>query len=501
MPSNGQTNYSGGTIQLEFNEPIQLKDAKEEVLITPTFGKETKFLFKKNTVTIIPSEELSKDITYSISFRQSIQDLNEGNPAEDLTLAFSTGRYIDSLNMYGKVTTAAEAKPAEKYTVAIYQADTFNIFKHTPVYITRTAKNGTFSIQNLKPGTYHAYAFADKNKNLKVDTQSEWFGTAPVPINLPTDKDSIRIPVFKIDIRPLKMNSSRGVSNYSVIRLNKAPASYRLASIQPGDHVISHYGSNRSEITAYPPKSWPDSTAVRLTAIDSVGQAIDTTFFIKQTKQKPLKEAFKLAAKTPVLTTSTKRLHAEIGLTLPISSVRTDSIKILHDSIPIGTIKPQSITYDSTSLKITIDQEFTLPDSLTERKIILSLGKGWVHSIFQDTIATNLQRVSVKTQKTAGTIEVKATTRHKNILLQAINEKYEIIETQEIGKVNTFGNLDPAGTIIRAVEDNNNNGLWDYGNPLNKTQPERVWIYAGKDGKRQVPLRANWVVDIEWKIE
>ncbi|MFM7329992.1 MAG: Ig-like domain-containing protein, partial [Bacteroidota bacterium] len=287
LPPNGQTNFSGKTSQLEFNEDIQLKDAKEEIIITPTFGKETKFLFKKNIVLIEPSESLSKDVTYSIAFRQSIQDLNEGNPAEDLKLAFSTGQFIDSLSIYGKVTTAAEDKPAEKYTVAIYQSDTFNIYKHAPVYITRTAKNGTFSILNLKPGTYNAYAFADKNKNLKVDSQSEWFGTAPMPINLPEQKDSIRIPVIRIDTRPLKMNSSRGVSNYAVIRLNKAPATYTLKPTDKRIKLISHYGSNRSEITTYPPALFPDSTLVRLTAEDSVGQRIDTAFYIKQTKQKP----------------------------------------------------------------------------------------------------------------------------------------------------------------------------------------------------------------------
>ncbi|MFM8348898.1 MAG: hypothetical protein ACKOAR_12710 [Bacteroidota bacterium] len=152
-------------------------------------------------------------------------------------------------------------------------------------------------------------------------------------------------------------------------------------------------------------------------------------------------------------------------------------------------------------MRIYIEQEFSLTDSLSERKIILSLKKGWAESMFQDTIQANLQRITVKTQKTVGTIEVNTTTTRKNLIIQALNEKYEVLETQLLAKKNTFKNLDPAGTIIRAVQDSNQNGIWDYGNPLTKQQPEKVWIYAAKDGKRPVPLRANWVVDIEWNIE
>jgi len=500
IPTNGEINYKGQSITLEFDEAIQLKDAKEEIIITPSVGKETKYLYKKNLVTIEPGDRFQQDLTYSIAFRQSIQDLNEGNPAEDLRLAFSTGPYIDSLMIYGKVTTAAEAKPAEKFTVAIYQSDTFNIFKHAPVYIARTAKNGTFSIRNLKPGRYNVYAFNDKNKNLKVDSQNEWFGSAPSPVNIPADKDSVMIPVLRVDTRPLKMNSSRGISNFTTIRLNKAPAHYRLQSVEGHDRILSHYAGTRSEITAYPPLAAPDSIHVRLSAVDSVGQAIDTTFYIKQTKQKPIKETFKATYRNIGLTTATRMLKAEILVNIPIKTIHSDSIQVVNDSIPLSSIKSTSIKYDTMEQKLTIAEEYTLPDSLQERKIMLNFKKGWAYSIFKDTLTASNQRVSVKSQKNQGTIEVTTTTKREKIRIEAMSERYETIENQILGKTNTFKNLDPQGTVIRAFQDHNNNGKWDFGNPLTNDPPEPVWIYTGKDGKRSIPLRANWVVDIEWII-
>jgi hypothetical protein len=130
---------------LEFNEYLKLKNAKDEIIITPTI-KDPEFSVKKNIVNIELKEKLKDSTTYSISFRESIQDLNEGNPAEDLHLAFSTGPFIDSLEIAGKVTQLLKGLPAPKFTVALYQSDTFNIFKHKPVYFTQSNKKGIFKL-------------------------------------------------------------------------------------------------------------------------------------------------------------------------------------------------------------------------------------------------------------------------------------------------------------------------------------------------------------------
>jgi len=499
-PKDGEINFTGEEISLEFDEAIQLKDAKEEIIITPSVGKETQYLFKKNTVTIKPEEKFQKDVTYSIAFRQSIVDLNESNPAEDLHLAFSTGPYIDSLSIFGRVKTAAESKPAEKFTVALYQQDTFDIYKHTPIYVTRTNNLGRFVIRNLKPGRYNVYAFNDKNKNLKVDTQSEWFGTAAGPVNLPEHKDSLSIAVVRVDMRPLKLNSARGLANTTTIRLNKPPANYSLKLLDEAVPIVSHYNATRSEISAYPPKPAPDSSRVRLLAADSVDNRIDTIFYIKQTKQKSIKDDFKATYKTQTLVSATRKLHAEVIFTAPIQRINPDSIRILNDSIPLQTLKATAIAYDSSTLKLTIDQDLSLPDSLLQKKIILDYGTGWAISLFGDSLKRSSQRIIVKTPPNMATIAVAIKSNITDLIVQVLNERYEVIETQALSKINTFKNLDASGTIIRAFQDLNKNAVWDFGNPRTNMQPEPVWIYADKDNKRPVPLRANWIVEADWTI-
>ncbi|HEY3429959.1 MAG TPA: Ig-like domain-containing protein, partial [Cyclobacteriaceae bacterium] len=167
-PSNEQVNFKDTELQLSFNELIQLNNPREQIIITPSIGKKFEATARKNKVTLVFNSELQDSTTYSINFRESIEDLTEKNPAI-AKLAFSTGSYIDSLFIAGTTTDILSGSPIANYTVAVIpESDTFNIFKHSASWITLTDKRGKFLIENLKPGNYFIYAFDDKNRNLIV---------------------------------------------------------------------------------------------------------------------------------------------------------------------------------------------------------------------------------------------------------------------------------------------------------------------------------------------
>ncbi|HAC25282.1 MAG TPA: hypothetical protein DCE81_10230, partial [Cytophagales bacterium] len=90
-PLPNQKNFRGSAVELEFDEYVKLKDPKEEILISPSMGKEVNYVARKNNVIITPKRPWLDSTTYSISFRDGIQDITESNPAENLRLAFSTG--------------------------------------------------------------------------------------------------------------------------------------------------------------------------------------------------------------------------------------------------------------------------------------------------------------------------------------------------------------------------------------------------------------------------
>ena len=99
----------------------------------------------------------------------------------ELKLAFSTGSYLDSLQIKGEITELLTHEPAENYVVALYEAyDTLDPFNSPPIYLTRSNASGLYQLDNLKSGIYLIYAISDNNKNLKLDSRSEMHGFYPV---------------------------------------------------------------------------------------------------------------------------------------------------------------------------------------------------------------------------------------------------------------------------------------------------------------------------------
>src|SRR6187455_1086808 len=95
-PALGQTNFKGKEITLEFNEAVNLNNPKEQIIIIPDVNKEYTATTRKNTIKIVLDSKLKDSTTYSLNFRDAVQDVTEKNIPENLKIAFSTGDYIDS---------------------------------------------------------------------------------------------------------------------------------------------------------------------------------------------------------------------------------------------------------------------------------------------------------------------------------------------------------------------------------------------------------------------
>ena len=103
FPKQKQLNFKEKKITLEFNEAIQILNPREQLIITPTVGKDYKATANKKEVTIQFEDDFKDSTTYTINFREAVSDLTEKNAAKNLQLAFSTGPYIDSLIIEGNV--------------------------------------------------------------------------------------------------------------------------------------------------------------------------------------------------------------------------------------------------------------------------------------------------------------------------------------------------------------------------------------------------------------
>lgn len=496
-PSNNELNVTSKTIELTFSEDIKLKDPKEEILIVPTIGKNTLYKVKKRKLIIEPELALEPNTTYSINFRDGVQDITEGNPTENLRLAFSTGPTIDSLSISGSVHDIFSEKIPQKITIALYHSDTFDIFKHTPTYFTKSNKEGIFSIQNLKKDSYYVYAFEDKNKNLKVDSKTEKYGFLAKPINLNANKDSITLPLTTVDSRSLALTSVRHTDKNSRVRFNKQLDSLMIKGVPYGRSIYT-YGSDKSELIFYNTFSKGDSIKARLIAKDSIGQKLDTIIFIRYGEIKTAQETFKTKEVDINYNTNSKTLSYIWSFNKPIASITYDSMYIRYDSITSQKIDQKKIKIDTLLNLITLETKIETPTIKDEKKKHKSpqliIGKGGLISIEQDSSKRISKNIQLVTEEDLGSVAIKVETKHQKYLVQIITTDGKVVQAVNNVKEYTFKNLPPTDYKIRVIIDENENGKWDAGNFSKKREPEKVILYKSEDGKYSTPLRANWEV-------
>lgn len=488
-PSNNQVRFDGKNIELTFSEYVKLNNPKEEIIIIPSSGKKTEIVAKNNRVLIKPELDWKENTTYTINFREAVQDITESNEALDLKLAFSTGNYLDSLKIEGTVTQALSELPPDKITVAVFRSDTFNIFDHTPEYFTKANKEGNFSITNLQPGTYRIYAFEDKNKNLKVESKNEKFAFKAEPIVLNKDIKDVTLRLVNIDSRPLRLNSVRTQSDINTIRFNKYLESFTIKS---DVKVLTTYGADQTEVIAYYPSTNTDSVSVKLSATDSIQQKIDTLVYIKRDKNERIEEQFRVSYAEPKLNQETKAFTFSATYNKPLLAINLDSISVRLDSTNLVSFTHSTVRIDTINKKIFLTHSIEITDP--KKQPNLQLGKGFLISIDQDSTKAEAKTIEVATTETTAILQVEVQTKETHFITQILDLNNLLIDSRLNEKKSTFKYINPENVRIRVIVDTNKNGKWDTANYLTNTEAEQTIYYQTEEKKFETPLRANWEV-------
>ena len=176
---NFQTNFEKQRIELTFDEWVQVSDIFQQVVVSPPLDKQLDITLRKRTVRVDFADEevLKENVTYTINFGEAVKDLTERNPAENLRFVFSTGDFLDSLTFSGKIIDAQTAEPKENIRVMLYEnlADTV-VRTERPFYFAKTDKEGKFTIENVKEGTFRAFALEDGDLNYLFNQANEAIG-------------------------------------------------------------------------------------------------------------------------------------------------------------------------------------------------------------------------------------------------------------------------------------------------------------------------------------
>ncbi len=485
-PPNMSINFKAEKIRLYFDELVKLKDVQEQLIVSPPLkyppvltpqGGANKYIEVKIKDTLL------ENTTYTLNFGQSIVDNNEENPNSFFSYVFSTGDYLDSLELAGVVKDALKKEAEDFISVMLYKIDSSytdsTIYKKPPNYLTNTLDSTIiFRLNNLKEGKYTLFAIKDAAKNNVFDQKTDKIAFIKDTINLPTDSIYLlnlfqEIPDYSAAVPSLAFKNKISFGYYG----NEKEIDINLLSYIP-DTVKTYIQKERDKDTL---NYWftPFEMDSLVFAVINDTQKVVDTFTIKNRKV-----AFDSLRLTPSQT-GTLEYGVPYGIysNTPIVSFDSTKISLKHqDSIPL----PFGVRLDSIDNEVLFNWKIE-----PNEKYRIEMVPGAVTDFFGVTNDSIAFAIGTKSLSEYGnlTLNLSGNNIQYPVIVQLLNEKEEVIREMYAiePKDFEFNQLDPSKYLIRVIFDKNNNKQWDTGNYLLKIQPEKVSYYPGI-----IEMRANW---------
>ena len=506
VPENQSTHFIGKKIEITFDEFITLENANQNVMISPPLKEKLDIKLKNKTVVVKFKENLVPNTTYTINFGSAIKDLHEGNPFTDYVYSFSTGDHIDTLSITGKVVDAETMKPIENVYVGLYAADRDNLdslpMTTAPNYISKTDKEGQFSLNGLADKSYRVFALKDANANLYFDLPNEsaaFLDTLvtpsdstlkPITLRMFTEVDSTQVLLEKklIEEGLLRFVFRHPAKDAVIMTPEMLPDTFNLVTTHSAayDTVWWYFTPNVKDSLWVQVKYDTvinDSSRYSLKFKDKKG---------RNKKTEPLKVKNNLIGRGALVHDDTLTLTFSepiVRYAMRDSAVfKCDSL-IYYDTLAFEPADEQGVKYRLvTPVAADMNYHIEIPDSVffgirnrTNEAIKLDF-----HVVNDDEYG-NIY------------ITVVPPTGMKQVVVQLTNESGKVIKEQVITKNSEvmFDYLMPAKYKLRAILDADGNGKWSTGNYHRHTLPETIIDYINV-----LDLKAGWDIDLSdpWEL-
>ena len=489
-PDDNTVNFSSKTVTLTFDEYVQLKDAAKQVVVSPPVNPAPRITAVKKSIIVEFDSLPAPNTTYNLNFGNAVADNNEGNVLSGFRYTFSTGAFIDSMTVKGKITDALTLKPAEGAMAILYRSDIADslLLKSLPHYFARVSVDGSFIITNVAAGTYKLFALSEKNPNYFLDQPDEKAGFLPVPVTTPdTLVHEVRV-YTPFPARQTLKGCNVGEHGKITMGFGRQAGDITWEFIgAPPEILAALYSDKRDSLTLHLRPGVSDT--LRLKIFEN-GLFIDTlqcrTTASAQAKLTPKHTGYSLSPVTN-------------------SMLQPEKNPVIRWNAPL-------VSFDSAKVKVTtrdsvaVAAQFRFTDSLHTQLEIIAGWKEPGHYIFLEPGAVKdvygLMNDTVKwmftipEERTKGSISYKVKSQSAgDQILQLVNDKDEIIRERffENFTEGIFERLEPGTYRMRLVSDINRNGKWDAGDHLSNLQPEPV-VYD----KNAIMVRANWEVETTW---
>ncbi|MDX2173747.1 MAG: Ig-like domain-containing protein [Bacteroidota bacterium] len=500
IPVNKSLNFNTDIIILNFDEFVQVKDIVNQLIVSPKLKNEPEIVADGKKIKIkLKKEELLPNTTYRFYFGKSIADMHEGNILQNFDYVFSTGTFIDTLKLKGKVVEEVNAKPIQDMIISLYNSNEVLrdslCYTTIPNYVSRTNENGEFIFENLPYKEFKVIAFTDKNKNYLYDGEIEKIAFRDSNLVLKNDT-TIHLKAFQEEANKTFIKKiSSPYYGYSAIVYNKrSKIETRTLSEEDSKNVYFPLNSIERDTIEVFYKSITDT--FQLISHNLITKKIDTLSIIP-----------------PKQNTSLKKLQ------LPKFNINGNKLP-LNNSVELTFLNlMDTAKINSSKIKITCKEDSTINQNLIKHRWIspyklqlqtkLKEGLNYQlkidsavfyteNKIYNDSIVLDFKTES---RTDFGKLILKLLLNKKqNYLVQLINEKEQIVRETYIelslagsnARSIDFIDVPPANYQVKIIFDDNENKKWDTGNYLLNHQPERVIIHS-----KVIKVVSDWEVEEE----
>ncbi|MCO5231774.1 MAG: Ig-like domain-containing protein [Chitinophagales bacterium] len=511
-PLNYSTNFNNDKITVQFDEWVQVANLNQNLIISPPILPQPDVKVKKNLLTIDFKNPLDSNTTYSIDFGNSIKDINEGNILSNFKYIFSTGSFLDSLSIQGKVSTYSAQNIPENTFVLLYKSgDDSIITRQKPEYIYKIQKDNTFKIDYLPRDSFRIFVLNDLNNNFIYDLPTEWVGKLDQPILLDSTQSDIELFVDLPEVKDLKVLNSNfsNINKILTIELNKE-VNPQKDSIFLQNFTFNSYKFLNTDFTSKFLSFFIYTNSLSDTCELFINDIIVDSLRFSKPSQSLENEVFlpmaKMMGKDSILS-AYKNCNFQFFSNVPISVIDKNKIFFVseHDTIDI---KNFSIQENQWGFRI----EDTLSENFEGRILFLDSAIGFQNSSFSHLVSWPIHFVPVSNFGQVN-FDVHLPSNEKSYILKFFKENGYLLNEYLVQGDTSF-HLDTYGKddekfFIEVIEDLNHSATWNGYSFWNNIAPERVFkseLYSSKSNwennyninvdfsKKQLPTTIiNWL--------
>jgi lipoprotein len=538
-------NYKKNRIDIIFDEIVQVQNTFDNIIISPPQKQAptVKAIGKKISVEL--QDTLKDETTYTIFFGDAIVDNNEHNVLSGYSFSFATGESIDTLKMSGTLIDAATLNPIAGVMVGIHSDLSDSAFTSKPFdRITKTDKNGNFSITNIRSGKYRIYALDDVGNNYRFNMPDEKIAFSDSIFEPSASTNVVADTVYRDSV--VKLSTGK----YDTLRLadtviRKSDVRYSPDSIVLRAFVEDYYNqyvvkSLRPDVrhfTIYfnaPNKELPrmeginfdigkgvvvepntrgdtidywlkdsalwaiDTLKLRLTymKMDSTHNLVEQTDTISLRSQKRRAKSDKNSTQEFLTLISNAKGSVNYFDTIEISiptPAEMDMVKKISLQRRVDTIwqphKSAITAIDSVGRRYRVAA--TLQPSQTYRLVVDS---AYFRDIYGNVNKGTTFDFTVKSKDVYASLTLEMGVFTGKEIIELIDKNERVIRRAIADKQKVrFDNLDAGTYYARLFVDLNGNGKYDVGNFAEKRQAEPVYYYS-----KSFELRQMWDNEEYW---